>query len=73
MPTPAGAILAALIDMKAKVPVIVMSGSFRQSDREMYDRMGAVLLIDKPIGLDTLTQVVKSVLDKAAEQPGTTG
>jgi DNA-binding response OmpR family regulator len=73
MPTPAGAILAALIDMKVKVPVIVMSGNFHQSDRDMYDRMGAVLLIDKPIGLDALTQAVKSVLDEAAASPGTMG
>lgn len=73
MPTPAGAILAALIDMQVKVPVIVMSGNFRDSDRDMYDRMGAALLMDKPIGLDDLAEAVKAVLDEAAASSGTSG
>ena len=73
MPTPAGAILAALIDMQVKVPVIVMSGNFRDSDRDLYDRMGAALLMDKPIGLDDLVHAVKTVLAEAAESSGTSG
>jgi DNA-binding response OmpR family regulator len=73
MPTPAGAILAALIDMQVKVPVIVMSANFRDSDRDLYDRMGAALLMDKPIGLDDLVHAVKTVLAEAAESSGTSG
>ena len=73
MPTPAGAILAALIDMQVKVSVIVMSGNFRDSDRDLYDRMGGALLMDKPIGLDDLVHAVKTVLAEAAESSGTSG
>ena len=67
MPTPAGTLLAAFLDMELTVPVIVMSGNFHDKDRELYTGLGAALLVDKPVGLDNLTEAITTVLGKPGE------
>ena len=62
MPTPATVLLTAVRAMGLEVPVIVMSGNFREGDREQYRELGAAKLIEKPIGLDLLSGAISEVL-----------
>jgi CheY-like chemotaxis protein len=47
MPTPASFLMEAINELGIHVPVIVMSGDFRDQDRDIYEQLGAVRLIDK--------------------------
>lgn len=62
MPTPAGDLLTAFGRDRIEVPGVVMSGNFRETDRDLYRRLGAKALIDKPLGLDGLKETISAIL-----------
>ncbi len=67
-----------LVEMKAdenlrSIPIIVLSASFRQADKDRAYRLGAMHYISKPSSLDALVIAVRSVYRKLDATQSTSG
>lgn len=67
-----------LVEMKAhenlrSIPIIVLSASFRQADKDRAYRLGAMHYISKPSTLDALVIAVRSVYRKLDATQSTSG